>query len=427
LSTLVWLGAIPDDVPGYSPDNLAAATQDALICFEMPFFALAHWYAFSWHDYADDTISSARLPVKYALRDAFGPLDLIQDTKEVFAGEHYEYRHFDARDNVLAHEESSSRAARMREGMRYERGGKGKYWIPKPGQSEHEPLLSKVTSSRARAMSPGPHRALEGTGAKYGTDEDAEDPTLNPEDERLFDNARALEFGDWNYPVIEAHRASREDQLYGEPQVITASTNRNLLQPTADNKKRRRSQIQRVKQSVDKGKRRSDSSASNGESSQSGLRVPVVGKLLRQKSSSSSSAKSDKSQLVDLIVEDHQAEEIERVRARKEGGAAWNEELPKHFVKTYAPGAEEEVREGFAPDNPEVDNPEEDHNLDFPFTAESQSQGELRKKGIKPPIDEEAQKWETRKLDNEGEAKKNEQRSPQYGSFREERNVWNDD
>ena len=205
LSILVWLGAIPDDVPGYNPDNLAAAIQDALICFEMPLFALAHWYAFSWHDYADNTISSARLPVKYALRDSFGPLDLIQDTKEVFAGKNYEYRNFDARDNVLAHEESASRAARMAEGMRYERGGKGKYWIRKPGQSEHEPLLTKVTASRARAMSPGPHKALQGTGANYGTaDDDIEDPTLNPEDERLFDNARALEFGDWNVS-FDAH------------------------------------------------------------------------------------------------------------------------------------------------------------------------------------------------------------------------------
>jgi hypothetical protein len=204
LSILVWLGAIPDDVPGYNPDNLAAAIQDALICFEMPLFALAHWYAFSWHDYADDTISAARLPVKYALRDSFGVLDLVQDTKEVFAGNKYEYRYFDARDNVLAHEESASRAARMAEGMRYERGGKGKYWIPKPGQSEREPLLNKVTSSRARAMSPGPHQSLANTGARHGAseEEDVEDPTLNPEDERLFDNARALEFGDWNVSCV---------------------------------------------------------------------------------------------------------------------------------------------------------------------------------------------------------------------------------
>ncbi|KAH8723643.1 organic solute transporter Ostalpha-domain-containing protein [Phaeosphaeriaceae sp. PMI808] len=424
LSILVWLKAIPDDVPNYSPDNLAAAIQDALICFEMPLFAVAHWYAFSWHDYADDTISAARLPVKYALRDSFGPLDLIQDTKEVFAGNHYEYRYFDARDNVLAHEESASRAARMAEGMRYERGGKGKYWIPKPGQSEHEPLLSKVTSSRARAMSPGPHRALNGTGAKYGTDDDIEDPTLNPEDERLFENARDLEFGDWNYPVIEAHRASHEDRLYGQPHVITAATNRNLLQPTKINKQRRRSQIKNVQKSVNKGKQRSDSNTSNGESSHSKSRVPIVGKLLRQKSSSSSSAKSDKSQLVDLVVEDRQAEEVERVRARKEGGSAWNEEPPKHFVHTYpTEGAEEEVREGFAPDNPEVHNPEADHNLDYPFTVEEQSEGELRRQGIKPPINEEAGRWETRDHNDDDDTRT----SPQYASFRDERNVWGDD
>jgi hypothetical protein len=196
LSILVWLGAIPDTVPGYSADNLAAAIQDALICFEMPLFSLAHWYAFSWHDYADDTISAARMPVKYALRDAFGPRDLIEDTKDTFGRGNYEYRHFDANDNVMAHEESSSRAARMREGMRYERGGKGKYWIPKPGQSEQEPLLSKVSGSRARTMSPGAHRALEAS--EYGTNESDGEPELSPEDERLFNNARALEFGDWN-------------------------------------------------------------------------------------------------------------------------------------------------------------------------------------------------------------------------------------
>lgn len=329
LSILVWLGAIPDDVPGYSADNLAAAIQDALICFEMPIFAVAHWYAFSWHDYADDTISAARMPVKFALRDAFGPRDLIEDTKETFGGKHYEYRYFDARDNVMAHEESSSRAARMREGMRYERGGKGKYWIPKPGQHEHEPLLSKVTSSRARTMSPGAHRALEA--AKYGTADNDEDPTLNPEDEKLFDSARALEFGDWNYPVIEAHRATRESRLFSNPNIITASTNRNLLQPTEVNRKRRKSQIKHIQDSADKGKHRD--STDSGEPSSSKSRTPLIGNLLRQQSSSStSSAKSDRSQLVDLVVEDHDAEEVERVRARKEGGSGWNEVAPKHFV-----------------------------------------------------------------------------------------------
>lgn len=343
LSILVWLGAIPSDVPGYSPDNLAAAIQDALICFEMPIFSLAHWYAFSWHDYADDTISAARMPVKYALRDAFGPRDLIQDTKDTFGGKHYEYRYFDAHDNVLAHEDSSSRQARMAEGMRYERNGKGKYWIQKPGASEHEPLLSKVThGSRARAMSPGPNRGLQSP--KYGTtsenDSGDEEVTLNPEDEKLFDNARALEFGDWNYPVIEAHRATRENRLYATPNIVTASTNRHMLQPTKENKKRRKSKIKDIQEQVDKGKQRSDSSSTEqGESSRSKStsRVPIIGKLLRHESgSSTSSKKSDASQRVDLVVEDHEAEDLEGVRARKEGGAGWNEVPAKHFVYVSA-------------------------------------------------------------------------------------------
>jgi hypothetical protein len=54
--------------------------------------------------------------------------------------------------------------------------------------------------------------------------------------------------------------------------------------------------------------------------------------MLRHHSAASSSAKSDRSQLLDLVVEDKDAEGIDRVRARKEGGAAWNEAEPKRFV-----------------------------------------------------------------------------------------------
>ncbi|KAI8941655.1 hypothetical protein NX059_012543 [Plenodomus lindquistii] len=429
LSILVFLGAIPDDKSGYFPDNLAAAIQDALICFEMPIFAVAHWYAFSWHDYADETISAARLPVKYALRDAFGILDLIQDTKETFAGGQYEYRQFDARDNVLAHEESSSRAARMAEGMRFERGGKGKYWIPKPGQGgEHEPLLNKMTSSRARAMSPGPHKAIQGEGGMYGTPDELEDPTLDAEDERLFGNARSLEFGDWNYPVIEAHRPSREDRLYADPRVLTASTNRNLLQPTDINKKRRKSQIKAVQESTSKGKQRSSDSSSE-ESPHSKSRIPIIGNLLRQHSSSSTnSAKSDKSQLVDLVVEDHDAEGVDRVRARKEGGPGWNEVPSKHFVHTYPEEDQsEEVREGFNPDEPEAHNPEADHNLSYPFAVEGQTEEQQHEQGIKPPISKEVNHWETNDLSDQpdiDDEQREDRPSPSYGSFREERNVW---
>ncbi|KIX96369.1 uncharacterized protein Z520_08147 [Fonsecaea multimorphosa CBS 102226] len=341
LSILQFLGAIPNDVPGYTPDNLAAAIQDALICFEMPIFAVAHWYAFSWHDYADVTISAARMPVKYALRDAFGPKDLIQDTKETFRGKDYDYRTFDSGDNVIAHEESHSRVARMMDGMRYERGGKGKYWIPKPqGPNSRTPLLPKDGSSRA----PAPESR--GKAHEYrATDPDIE-IGIDAEDERLFTNARALEFGDWNYPVVTAHEARREDWLRRDPNLLTTSTNRNLFQPTRDRKSRRQSEIQA---SIQKGKNRSTSPSEN--SSQQGA---IEAKLKRPKERSpSASGKSDRSQLVDLVVEDSEAEEAERVRARKEGSDAWNRKPQRHFVRTYSIDEEapegQEIREGWDP------------------------------------------------------------------------------
>ena len=196
LSILQKLGAISNNVPGYTADNLAAAIQDALICWEMIGFAIAHWYAFSWHDYADVTISAARMPVKYAVRDAFGIRDLIEDTRETFGGGQYEYRLFDTGDNVLAHEESDSRTARMMEGMRYERGGKGKYWIPKPGEiNSRTPLLAgtSVPSGAATMTS-----ARGGIKRYDDNDPDINEEKLDPVDEGLFSDAKNMEFGDWN-------------------------------------------------------------------------------------------------------------------------------------------------------------------------------------------------------------------------------------
>jgi hypothetical protein len=190
LSILQWLGAL-GSVAGYTPDNLAAAIQDSLICFEMPFFAIAHWYAFSWHDYADPTISAARLPVKFALRDSFGVLDLVEDTKMTLRGENYEYRLFDSGDNIIPHAESGSRVKRVMDGMRYERGGKAKYWIPKPGEiNSRTPLLAGESSERG-------NRSSQSSRERFRSFSEIE-TSMDEEDEHLFLNARALEFGDWN-------------------------------------------------------------------------------------------------------------------------------------------------------------------------------------------------------------------------------------
>ena len=343
LSILVALGVFPDDIRGYTPENLGAAIQDALICFEMPFFAIAHWYAFSWHDYADVTISAARMPVKFAMRDAFGPRDLIEDAKDTFAGDRYEYRYFDAEDNVIAHEESAQRKARMSQGMRYARGGKGKYWIPQPGAaSSRTPLLRHSSDESDGSRSPTRSNAQAAAG--YGSIDDSIEQSIDPEDEKLYASARALEFGDWNYPVITAHHATREDQLFHSPNVVNHTTNRNILQPTSDNEQRRKNRIERIRDSPDAGKHYHRSSSHPKADKPKAKRER--GFLQRAKSSSGQSQRSDRSQLVDLVVEDEEAEETERARMRKAGNPSRSNIEPKHFVQAYPEYvASEEVRD----------------------------------------------------------------------------------
>ena len=70
----------------------------------------------------------------------------------------------------------------------------------------------------------------------------------------------------------------------------------------------------------------------------------------------------DRSQLVDLVIEDEEAEQTERVRARKEGGDAWNTAgESKHFVRTYsvdgAPEGEDMRPQGFDPSQIPADHP----------------------------------------------------------------------
>ncbi len=157
-----------------------------------------------------------------------------------------------------------------------------------------------------------------------------------------------------------------------DPNLLTTSTNRHLFQPTKDHKKRRRSEI---KEGIRKSNR-------GGSSASRELGSAVTAKLIGKTSRPESSG-SGKSQLVDLVVEDTDAEEAERVRARKEGGPAWNRDEQKHFVRTY--GDEdlgEDIREGFEPANikaadepPEVavgEDPDEDTEAEAePLTSQA--------------------------------------------------------
>jgi len=90
-----------------------------------------------------------------------------------------------------------------------------------------------------------------------------------------------------------------------------------------------------------KGKQKAG--VANGEEG----RAPALQGMLRHHSSASSSVKSDRSQLVDLVVEDTAAEDAERVRARKEGSAGWNKAEARRYVRTYGQNTGEDIREGY--------------------------------------------------------------------------------
>lgn len=190
LAVLLFFNALPSSGK-YTADNLALAIQDALICFEMPLFAIAHWYAFSHADFRDVTLSTARLPVLYALRDALGIMDIWIDIVDAFQGRGYEYRLFEPMENERMHTSGAPRLARIAQGLRYQRGGEGKYWLPVPVNARTSLLSSGSGRSYLTTEQRGRDRGW------WPTEEPLETEII-PEDERLFDDARALEFGDYN-------------------------------------------------------------------------------------------------------------------------------------------------------------------------------------------------------------------------------------
>lgn len=103
--------------------------------------------------------------------------------------------------------------------MRFERGGKGKYWIPKPGDTNSRTPLLGGNDGTSRSQSPAKRTANSDDVANYGGA--VGDDTLDADDERLYVRAKALEYGDWNVslnpcstyhlltPTVSSHNCSR--------------------------------------------------------------------------------------------------------------------------------------------------------------------------------------------------------------------------
>lgn len=219
--------------------------------------------------------------------------------------------------------------------------------------------------------------------------------------------------------MITAYEPYSEDrfrQNYQSRHLVTTATNQALLKPENRERLLSRSRSSRSEASSSSGKGKAKAKGDDEEESQ-GLLAKVeniADRLQRTTSSSSRSSRSshfsDRSGIVDLVVEDTEAEEIERVRARKEGGPGWNEQDAKIFVTKYPPEEEGHVeRSGFVEDNPSAQADRSQNSASTPRATASRTNSNDR--FVVAEEDEE----EDSPVDN---------RKLRYGSLAQDDNPW---
>lgn len=221
--------------------------NDTLICLEMPFFAIAHNYAFSYKDFIDLHISYvARMPFCYAFRDAFGLRDVVEDSKTTLRGEGMDYREFEPAEGFM--HQGVGRDRRIRAGLRYSRGGQRKYWLPKaapepPGRAErtinraiarvagrdqaeevHAPLLPSQAHNVVHLAPDLQHDDEEhDVWENQGHAEDGYElpfGDLDDEDEELFAHSKKYVFGDYNYPCIDVSSEQARLAMWTEEERV---------------------------------------------------------------------------------------------------------------------------------------------------------------------------------------------------------------
>jgi hypothetical protein len=221
----------------------------------MPFFAFAHAYAFAYTDFIDPmTTYVARMPMYYAMRDAFGLRDVVADSRATLRGEGMDYRTFEPSEGYMHQGEGRDR--RIRAGLRYSQGGKRKYWLPQPADRTHVGAGGRVRGALDGALGRdglddihaplmaaqeddvvhlAPDLAREEVERSQqepniweGLDlADGEDGYSLPfgdaeelGDEQLFEHSRQFVFGDYNYPTIDVSSEHARTQIWDEEERV---------------------------------------------------------------------------------------------------------------------------------------------------------------------------------------------------------------
>lgn len=217
----------------------------------MPIFAFAHMYAFSHMDYIDHSLSYvARMPMYHSFRDAFGLLDVIEDTKATLRGEGMDYRQFEPAEGVM--HQGVGRDRRIRAGLRYSKGGQRKYWLPQQSGGSQAPgrfrrgvneAISKIAGHdhveddvhapifEAEAdnvvhLAPDLRDSDENLDIWHSDTHTAEHGyefpfgDLDEGDEELFAQSKKFLFGDYNYPVVDVSSENARIDMWDEEERV---------------------------------------------------------------------------------------------------------------------------------------------------------------------------------------------------------------
>jgi hypothetical protein len=151
---------------------------------------LAYSFAFSYEDYLEPNVHSARMPLRYAIRDSIGIKDVVMDSIDTLRGSQFNYHAFEPSEGVP--HIGSSRTSRIMAGLRYSTSTAKKHWL------EPAPVSQYITSSIRGAPNPDRIRS-------WGEQEELEFPDLDPDEEveQLYASSRNMLFGDYNFPVID--------------------------------------------------------------------------------------------------------------------------------------------------------------------------------------------------------------------------------
>ncbi|KZV62240.1 DUF300-domain-containing protein [Peniophora sp. CONT] len=231
ISILVAAGFIAKLGPYTDSEHISLGLTDMLICLEMPFFAIAHMYAFSEQDYVDKDITFVgRMPIRYAIKDAFGHKDVMDDLRNTVRGEGMDYREFEPTEGFI--HQGLGRERRIKAGLRYSKGGRGKYWLPHPatdsrpgrteramdralGVDEYDSVHAPLLSGEAQDVL---HDETDTLPSTVGYEIPFGDPS--EDDEELFEQSKQYLFGDYLYPCIDVSSETARKTMWDAEEAI---------------------------------------------------------------------------------------------------------------------------------------------------------------------------------------------------------------